>query len=74
LKILLILIAVSVFLFAGFSAAFASTEPWTYEAATFNPVGVKYLGGVTNGQEISSKTPAVWAAPAKDELLKELGR
>jgi hypothetical protein len=78
LKVFLLIIAISVFTLSGMAAFCQGSDslrdPWTQEAATFNPVGVKHFYGMTTGQEIINHSPAVWAASAKDELLKELGR
>jgi hypothetical protein len=77
LKVLLLLIAIAVFLFSGISAVCQASivaDPWTQEAATFNPVGVKYAGGVTTGQEISNHVPTVWAESSKVEYLTEFNQ
>ena len=78
MKILLLSVAITVFAISGISAicqgSTSMRDPWTYEARTFNPAGVKYTGGVTTGREISSRAPAAWAGQAQAELLKELER
>lgn len=45
-------------------------DPWTYQAATFNPVGVKYSGGITTGNEIIQRKPAILSAAQLTEILK----
>ena len=47
-------------------------DPWTQEAATFNPKGVKYSSGITTGMEISNRQILVCADTIKQNLLAEL--
>jgi len=44
------------------SRAYALTlvEPWTYEAATFNPQGVAYGDGITTGDELKAGYQHTW--------------
>lgn len=46
------------------------SDPWTTEAATFNPKGVKWAGGVTNGNELIQVR--VWSQEEVDAIKAEL--
>jgi hypothetical protein len=82
MKILAFLLSAGITILASFVIGFnnpasiqgsdAMRDPWTYEARTFNPAGVKYTSGVTTGREISSRLPAAWSIPVSMEVLKEL--
>ncbi len=45
-------------------------DPWTQQAATFNPAGVKHAGGITTGNEITDRKPAQLSPVALAEILK----
>ena len=47
-------------------------DPWTHEAATFNPKGIRYSSGMTTGTEISNRQILVCADTIKQNLLAEL--
>jgi len=44
--------------------------PWTYQAQTFNPAGVRYAGGVTTGNEIAQRKAVELPADKLAEILK----
>jgi hypothetical protein len=46
--------------------AITVSDPWTVSAATFNPKGVKWSGGVTNGNELIQVR--VWSQTEVDEI------
>lgn len=45
-------------------------DPWTYQARTFNPAGVRYAGGMTTGNEITQRKAAELTADKLAEILK----
>lgn len=49
---------------------YSMRDPWTQQAANFNPAGVKYPGGITTGNEISQRKPAEFSAAQLAEILK----
>jgi hypothetical protein len=49
-------------------------DPWTKEAETFNPVGVKWAHGATLGYELCDNYSASWAIEQRDIVLEELAK
>jgi hypothetical protein len=47
-------------------------DPWTVKAATFNPAGVKWAGGVTTGGEMTNKVMSSWAREIQVEAPRVL--
>ena len=49
------------------------SDPWTYQAATFNPKGVKFHDGVTTGREIS-ENQVTWTESVKQAVIQEINQ
>lgn len=48
---------------------YSMRDPWTPDAATFNPSGVRYANGITTGNEIANGGTMAWTTPVKNEVV-----
>jgi hypothetical protein len=77
-KRILLIVGVVMILFGviGVTAVNALTisDPWTVKAATFNPKGIRYAGGITSGNELLAGSTHTWTEPMRVAMLAEISK